>query len=52
MRPAFGVFRHVERRTSNALQKGAVLEHIEYAVTVTRFVILWVTIWQHEKRSS
>lgn len=53
MRPAFGIFRHVERRQSNPTitEKSAssVTETVTgYQILVTRLVILWVTVWTTE----
>ena len=53
MRPAFGIFRHVERRQSNPTiterTDSAITEtRTEYQIIVTRIVLLWITIWKHE----
>lgn len=53
MKPAFGIFRHVERRHSNPTitdGPGSMFTETrtEYRILVTRIVLLWVTIWKHE----
>jgi hypothetical protein len=53
MKPAFGIFRHVERRQSNPTvtnRDGAMLTKTTtgYQIMVTRLVIFWVTVWVHE----